>query len=384
MSTSSFFIPGSESGGIGSMFVRKYSPERSTGAAPVVLVHGGGGEGTDWTTTLDGRPGWAPRLADAGHPVYVVDRPAHGRSPYDASMGPLAPMAPSEFLAPMFFPPPLGPGAHPTAHRHTQWPWGREPGDPAFDRFISTKHPMPADSVGQQLREKAALAELLRQVGPAVLIAHSNGGPGAWLAADATPENVLAFVAAETLGPPFLHAPELGISLEYGLTSAPLTFDPPVENPDELNPVIVDEGPPGPLDLLLPEPRRALPNLARFPIAVLTAEASVFRLWDQLLVAFLAAAGCQPELVRLEDHGVHGNAHGFMQEANSDEGALASRWDAHTAGCRPCRGQSIRKLYGMKADRVASVSRFVEPRVSRTARVEFGKVMAARPSTSVG
>lgn len=319
MSTSSFVIPGSEPGGVGEMFVETFEPDRPSEAPPIVLVHGGGGEGSDWITTLDGRPGWAPRLAEAGHTVYVVDRPAHGRSPYDPAMGPLGPTMPAEFLAPLFFPPALGPGAHPTAHRHTQWPWGREPGDPAFDRFMTTKHPMPMDAVGQQLRERSALAALLREVGPAVVMAHSNGGPGAWLAADETPENVLAFVAAETLGPPFHEALEIGISLGYGLTSAPLTYDPPVADPAELNPVIIDEAPPGPIDLRLPEPRRALPSLSGFPIAVVTGEASVFRLWDELLVAFLAEAGCQPELVRLEDHGVRGNAHGFMQEANSDD-----------------------------------------------------------------
>ena len=49
---------------------------------PIVLIHGGGGQGTDWLGTPDGRPGWATFLVQEGYAVYVVDRPGHGRSPY--------------------------------------------------------------------------------------------------------------------------------------------------------------------------------------------------------------------------------------------------------------------------------------------------------------
>ena len=46
---------------------------------PWVLVHGGGGQGTDYLTTPDGRLGWSRLLVEQGHTVYVVDRPGHGR-----------------------------------------------------------------------------------------------------------------------------------------------------------------------------------------------------------------------------------------------------------------------------------------------------------------
>ncbi|MEJ7658536.1 MAG: alpha/beta fold hydrolase [Hymenobacter sp.] len=51
---------------------------------PLVLVHGGTFQGTEWGTTPDGRPGWAQRLQEAGYAVLLVDRPGHGRSPYHA------------------------------------------------------------------------------------------------------------------------------------------------------------------------------------------------------------------------------------------------------------------------------------------------------------
>ncbi len=59
---------------------------------PVVLVHGGGFQGTEWLDTPDGRPGWAQRLVEAGYATVVVDRPGHGRSPLHTDIiGPMGP-----------------------------------------------------------------------------------------------------------------------------------------------------------------------------------------------------------------------------------------------------------------------------------------------------
>jgi pimeloyl-ACP methyl ester carboxylesterase len=58
---------------------------------PLVLVHGGSHSGVVWTSTPDGRPGWAPYFAERGWPVYVVDWPGVGRSgfaPDLLTMGP--------------------------------------------------------------------------------------------------------------------------------------------------------------------------------------------------------------------------------------------------------------------------------------------------------
>lgn len=52
----------------------------SESRGPVVLVHGGFHSGIVWTTTPDGRPGWAQLLAAAGWDVYVIDWPGTGRS----------------------------------------------------------------------------------------------------------------------------------------------------------------------------------------------------------------------------------------------------------------------------------------------------------------
>ncbi|TWH16073.1 alpha-beta hydrolase superfamily lysophospholipase [Rhodococcus rhodochrous J45] len=44
------------------------------------MIHGGFHTGSSWTTTPDGRAGWAPRFAALGWEVYVVDWPRTGRS----------------------------------------------------------------------------------------------------------------------------------------------------------------------------------------------------------------------------------------------------------------------------------------------------------------
>lgn len=289
----------------GPMWVEELAPEGTGQRVPVVLVHGGGGQGTDWLLTPDGRPGWAPLLAAAGHRVFVVDRPGHGRSPADpAVLGPLAPTFGEERLRELF----LGPA-------NTRWPGAADGSDEIFAQFAASQGPSATDTAAAHALERDRLTALLERTGPAVLLASSAGGPGAWLAADARPELVRAFVAVETLGPPFTGQP--GTPLPWGLAAAPLTYDPPISDPGQLH---THTDPAGPVPKVLQEePARRLASLARLPIAVVTAQASPFRLFDGHLVEFLTQAGCSPALLRLENAGIHGNGHGMMLESNNAE-----------------------------------------------------------------
>ncbi len=302
----------------GPLYVERHRPVGEPTRVPVVLVHGGGAQGSDWLTTPDGRPGWAPLLVAAGHTVYVVDRPAHGRSPYHDSMGPPGPRFDEEMLAPLFVPPALGPGAHPTAYRHTAWPGTREPGDPVLAQVAARQTRMMIDQPALQTLERARIGALLERVGPAVVVAHSAGGPGAWLAADAAAEQVAAFVAVETLGPPFLDDPQTGMRLPWGVSAVPLTYEPPRDDPAELAVAPQFGRVASPIPLTLPTCEYRLPRLARFPIAVVTGEASPFRMFDEHLVEFLRTGGCDVDLLRLHEHGVTGNGHGLILETNND------------------------------------------------------------------
>jgi pimeloyl-ACP methyl ester carboxylesterase len=116
----------------GQIFVQWEAPEQVTKPYPIVLIHGGGGQSTDYLGTPDGRPGWATFLVQEGYAVYVVDRPGHGRAPFHPDvLGPLGSVFPYELVSALFTNSADGPMAHPTAHLHTQWPGSGKPDDPA-------------------------------------------------------------------------------------------------------------------------------------------------------------------------------------------------------------------------------------------------------------
>jgi pimeloyl-ACP methyl ester carboxylesterase len=191
--------------------------------------------------------------------------------------------------------------SHPTAHLHTQWPGTGEDDDPALEAIIASSGPVPELKVSQELDQSRG-AELLDRIGPAVLMAHSLGGPAGWLIADARPDLVKALVEIEAVGPPFAENPQLGLTLDYGLTAAPLTYDPPVDDPAELG----------------GKPRR-LPNLARVPIAYVSAPASPFVHFHDAMVDYLKQAGCDVTSLELAEQGVEGNGHAMMLEKNNAE-----------------------------------------------------------------
>ena len=64
------------------MYVEHWIPAQVRHPYPVVLIHGGFGQGSDWFSTPDGRRGWATLFLEQGYKVYVLDRPGQGRNPY--------------------------------------------------------------------------------------------------------------------------------------------------------------------------------------------------------------------------------------------------------------------------------------------------------------
>jgi pimeloyl-ACP methyl ester carboxylesterase len=305
----------------GPMYVQWEEPAEVSKPHPVVLVHGGGGQGTDWLGTPDGRAGWATFLLQEGYPVYVVDRPGHGRSSYHPDvLGPMGGAFPYELAMAMFTDVAHGPMAHPAADVHSQWLGSGVIGDPNLDQFLASSGPMIADFAAAHALEQSRMAALLDEIGePAVVISHSAGGPAGWLAADARPDLVAALVSMEPIGPPFMSNPALGVTLDWGLTSAPLTYDPPASTSSELQTETHEPPQPGPPLVLQAEPARKLANLAKMPIAVVTSPASPFITFDGHTVAFLQQAGCDVEHLKLSEHGVQGNGHLFPMERNNRE-----------------------------------------------------------------
>ena len=127
----------------GPMFVYWEAPVEVTKPYPIVLVHGGGGQGLDYLARLTVAPVGPTLLVEQGWVVYVVDRPGHGRSPYIPKLlGPMGRRCRIEVLRGIFVPPADGPGAMPFAGLHTQWPGDRnDPNDPALLQFLACGGP---------------------------------------------------------------------------------------------------------------------------------------------------------------------------------------------------------------------------------------------------
>lgn len=283
----------------GPLFAEWEAPEDVIRPFPIILLHGGGYQGTEWLDTPDGRPGWAQRLVEDGYAVVVVDRPGQGRSPFHVeTLGAMGPPFSYENGRKIYFPE--------GDDRHTQWPFAADD-EAAMDEFIAGYGPLPANLAFSQEMEADQIARLLDRTGPAVLMTHSASGPVGWLVADRRPDTVKAIVAIEPMGPPFADIPNIG-SLGWGLTAAPLTWEPPVSSPETLRAAA-----PG---------THRLPALAGMPIVAVTAEASAFAAASPPAIDQLRAAGAAAEVLHLPDHGVFGNGHGLIYEKNSDQ-ALA-------------------------------------------------------------
>lgn len=129
--------------------VKVSAPASSSPQLPVVMIHGGFHTGHAYLKTPDGRKGWAHLFAECGYSVLVPDWPAHG----------------------------LSPGLESIQHLHT-------------------------------LDVAQSMGELVRTIGPCILVAHSAGGPLAWWLAENFPELVAGIVGIAP-GPPANILPEL-------------------------------------------------------------------------------------------------------------------------------------------------------------------------------
>ena len=322
----------------GQMYAEFQIPSKQTHAWPIVMVHGGGQTGTNFTGTPDGREGWAQYFLRQGYAVYVVDQVGRGRSAYALDVYGPATASPNpaegsqtRFAAPERY------NGWPQARLHTQWPGKGAPGDPIFDQFFSSQVTgIQRDSV--QLNRDAILA-LLGKIGPAIVLTHSQSGPIGWPVADARPDLVKALISVEPGGPPFfgveyVPAPEWfkdgpASANVWGITAVPLTYSPPAAKASDL--AIERQDKADAPDLarcwMQKSPARLLPNLTKVPHLVVTSEASYHANYDHCTVKYLQQAGVRPTWIKLADVGIRGNGHMMMLEKNNTEvAAVMSGW----------------------------------------------------------
>lgn len=312
------------------MYVEKYMPQERSQETPIVMFHGASQTGTNYIGTPDGRRGWVHDFLRAGFCVYVVDQPERGRSGHALNGRHLIEYDVNHIEN--YFTAPGNTVLWPQAQHHTQWPGTGKMGDSFFDQFYASQVDFLSDrSLSEYLNQQAAV-QLLEQIGPAILLTHSQSGPMGWLIADAEPSLVKAIVAVEPNGPPFYDVRFTGqqpwyeynlqqLARPYGLTRAPLHFDPPLGDNEslafELHSEVMDEN--QMTGYLQPQPARQLLHLQGIPIIIVVAEASYHAPYDHLTSAFLTQAGVDHELARLADHGLHGNGHMIMLEKNNHQ-----------------------------------------------------------------
>jgi len=172
---------------VNAMFVQSFLPSRKRHELPVVMIHGGGGQGTDWLETPDGRDGWVDYFVADGFDVYVVDRPGHGRSQSNGSCGNgsvgvgntaiISRLSTSD--------PTVWPGGEPTVTNDAVIGWTAS----------SATAPYCGDVLAAQ-----TISALLDEIGPAILLAHSAGGGSTFRVPELNPDNVAGIIAFEAAG----------------------------------------------------------------------------------------------------------------------------------------------------------------------------------------
>ncbi len=149
------------------IYVEHWVPAQLRHPYPVVLIHGGYSQGSQWISNPDGRRGWASLLLEQGYKVYVLDRPGQGRCPYH-------PWVHGNFdrQAPTFERVAAGiPGASEREIAQT---------------LATLGQPMANNPITQSVwRSRGAM--LLDKIGPAILVTDADGCFFAWLAADERP-----------------------------------------------------------------------------------------------------------------------------------------------------------------------------------------------------
>lgn len=245
--------------------VQFFMPAERRSDIAVVMIPGGGLPSWSYTTTPDGREGWAQQFARAGVPVYLMNPPAGFREE-------------------------LG-----RWNRETVWPlWGMGPvfGTP----YPDIKHPVEAiDNLHASFYIARApggadhLRSLLDEIGPAVVLAHSAGGSAMFSAARALHPNLRGTIAVETTNCPIDEAALATIYVEGERAFLSLWGD----------------------------------NLDRGAPSMLTRYASCRQASETV-----AAAGGRAQTIHLpEDRGIVGNSHLMMQDRNNNEiGDMILEW----------------------------------------------------------
>ena len=293
---------------MGQMYVQYMKPARRTRALPIVMVHGGGGQGCHMMG-IGRRPGWVHFFVQNGYDVYWVDRPSYGRAAYHPealppSHLPIVPAYEGLINATNVF-------------KTAQWPGPGGMDDPLIGQFMANERGNISDEALHSNLVWPSGAELLDRIGPSIIFGHAFGGFFAWGVADRRPDLVRAIVCMEINSNPFTG------QFRWGLTAAPMTYDPPVTDPAQFKLVDVAPPPDSPRPVVNPyklqaEPARKWKNLVGKKVAWITSEDGAGGS-PVAQVAFIKQVGLDTTMLRLRDYGILGNGNLMLMEKNNHD-----------------------------------------------------------------
>jgi hypothetical protein len=159
---------------------------------PLLMVHASSTK--TWQTTFDGRAGFQEIFVRRGFPVYLTDLPRTGRAGQGCAPTAYEPRLNNDQAS--FTSWRLGlwlPGeARPTFYPGVQFP----PDDPgALDEFLRIQYPEFNAPENEQV-ETDALAVLLGEIGPSIMLTHSSTGIRGWITGTKS-DKVAAIVSYE-------------------------------------------------------------------------------------------------------------------------------------------------------------------------------------------
>ena len=151
----------------------------------IIYVHGYGGSGMTWTSTPDGREGFATLMLRKGYPSYVMDLPGRRRAGKTSAETTVKPQANEQFWFDIW--------------RIGEWPNYNEGvqfsmDSAAFSQFFRAM--TPNIGTGNPVNDVATIDLLAGRIGANILVTHSAGGLPGWLAA-VNSDQIKAVVAYE-------------------------------------------------------------------------------------------------------------------------------------------------------------------------------------------
>ena len=200
------------------MFVEHWIPRDVRHPYPVVLIHGGYRQGSDWLSTDDGRRGWVTAFLERGYAVYVLDRLGQGRNPYQP------------FVHGVF-------DAQAPTFERVAGEMKLEVSDPRVVQSIASMNQPMANNAVTQALWKSRGSLLLDDIGPAILITHGDGEVFARVTSEARPSLVKGKLAVESMQPS-----ESWIASNVDVIAGPTPANPRTPNLEPTNLRLADQG----------------------------------------------------------------------------------------------------------------------------------------------